>query len=205
MIKKTFYNLPDEKRKRIVDAVLNEFSSASTDKVSINRIIKEANISRGSFYQYFDDKVDLVEVLIDTFINKSSKSVDAVLMNSDNDIFQVYNELFNLILKLNEDEKFKLLLKNLYKNIRANDDLISEYMIHRCNKSDISYDRHISFSRDNLKFKSDYDVKCLSQALSQILKSASFDIFLAGKDIQDVQKKYLRQLEIIKDGALAKE
>ena len=27
------------------------------EKVSINRIIKTAEISRGSFYQYFDDKV----------------------------------------------------------------------------------------------------------------------------------------------------
>ena len=67
MIKKTFYNLPEEKRQRIIDAIMNEFSGSPSEKVSINRIIKEANISRGSFYQYFDDKVDLVEILTRTF------------------------------------------------------------------------------------------------------------------------------------------
>ena len=44
MIKKTFYNLPEEKRQRIITAVMNEFSSSATEKVSINRIIKAANI-----------------------------------------------------------------------------------------------------------------------------------------------------------------
>lgn len=205
MIKKTFYNLPDEKRNRIVNAVLKEFSSASTDKVSINRIIKEANISRGSFYQYFDDKVDLVEVLINSFIDKSSESIDSIVMRTDSDMFMVHTELFNLMVELNKNEKFKLLLRNLYKNIKANDDLISEYMIHRCKKDGMPDNRHISFSRENLKYKSDYDVQCLSQALSQILKSASFDIFLGGREIDEVQKKYYRQLEIIKDGALVKE
>ena len=50
MIKKTFYNLPYEKRKRITDAVIKEFMERPNEKVSINRIIKTAEISRGSFY-----------------------------------------------------------------------------------------------------------------------------------------------------------
>ena len=55
MIKSTFYNLPEEKRQRITDAIFNEFAGSSGERVSINNIIKNANISRGSFYQYFDD------------------------------------------------------------------------------------------------------------------------------------------------------
>lgn len=49
MIKNTFYNLPEEKRQRITDAIFNEFSGSSGERVSINNIIKNANISRGSF------------------------------------------------------------------------------------------------------------------------------------------------------------
>ena len=62
-ILKTFYNLPYEKRKRISDAIIKEFMERPNEKVSINRIIKTAEISRGSFYQYFDDKVDLIEII----------------------------------------------------------------------------------------------------------------------------------------------
>ena len=64
VIKPTFYNLPEEKRRRITAAIISEFSETSDEKVSINRIIHRAEISRGSFYQYFDDKVDLIEVLM---------------------------------------------------------------------------------------------------------------------------------------------
>ncbi|MGN1396313.1 MAG: TetR/AcrR family transcriptional regulator, partial [Lactococcus garvieae] len=64
MIKKTFYNLPEEKRQRIISAIMQEFASSSTEKVSINRIIKAANISRGSFYQYFEDKSDLLDYIL---------------------------------------------------------------------------------------------------------------------------------------------
>ena len=49
MIKNTFYNLPEEKRQRITDAIFNEFAYSSGERVSINNIIKNANISRGMF------------------------------------------------------------------------------------------------------------------------------------------------------------
>ena len=39
MIKNTFYNLPEEKRKRITDAIFNEFAGSSGERVSINNII----------------------------------------------------------------------------------------------------------------------------------------------------------------------
>ncbi|MGN1132683.1 MAG: TetR/AcrR family transcriptional regulator, partial [Ruminococcus sp.] len=54
MIKKTFYNLPQAKQDRILASIKKEFDKAPLDKISINSIIKDAGISRGSFYQYFD-------------------------------------------------------------------------------------------------------------------------------------------------------
>ena len=97
MIKKTFYNLPEEKRQRIIEAVMKEFSGSSADKVSINRIIKTADISRGSFYQYFDDKVDLVEILIGTFADMSIDRIYQALQSSNGDIFYTYIRLFDII------------------------------------------------------------------------------------------------------------
>lgn len=61
----TFYNLPEEKRQRLIDAAWAEMTAVSFEKVSINSIIQNANISRGSFYQYFDGKSDLLQFLLD--------------------------------------------------------------------------------------------------------------------------------------------
>lgn len=56
---KTFFDLKEDKRNRILDAARRVFVTDTYEKVSIQDIIKEANIPRGSFYQYFEDKDDL--------------------------------------------------------------------------------------------------------------------------------------------------
>ena len=60
----TFFRLPEEKRRRLMDAAWEEFTSVRFSDASINRIIHAANIPRGSFYQYFTDKDDLFSYLV---------------------------------------------------------------------------------------------------------------------------------------------
>jgi len=61
----TFFRLPDEKRQRLVDAAVAEFTQTRYNDVSINKIIRAAHIPRGSFYQYFADKEDLFRYLME--------------------------------------------------------------------------------------------------------------------------------------------
>lgn len=60
-----FYRLPAEKKRIICNAAVKEFARVPIDKVSINQIIKEAEISRGSFYTYFEDKWDLLACIFE--------------------------------------------------------------------------------------------------------------------------------------------
>jgi len=60
----TFFRLPEEKRKRLMDAAWEEFTTVRFSDASINKIIRTANIPRGSFYQYFTDKDDLFSYLV---------------------------------------------------------------------------------------------------------------------------------------------
>lgn len=203
MIKRTFYNLPEAKRKRIIDAIVEEFSSSSTEKVSINRIVKAANISRGSFYQYFDDKVDLVEVLTKSFVDLSIEGANKALEYSNGDIFYTYEKLFEIITDFAQDKTQKVILKNLLRSLRANDDLISEYLLNRFNGFEELNKIAKQYNTDNLKFKSPEDVECLSQILTQLLKNAIFNYFVIDIDYQTVKKTFLRKLEIVKTGAVA--
>ena len=57
-----FLKLKDEKKRVILEAAVHEFSRVPYSAASINQIIKEAGISRGSFYTYFADKDDLMPV-----------------------------------------------------------------------------------------------------------------------------------------------
>ncbi|MCK7486986.1 MAG: TetR/AcrR family transcriptional regulator [Bacillus subtilis] len=70
MPKSTFDNLPESKKRAIIIAARQEFAAVPFAEASINRIIKSANISRGSFYQYFENKVDLVRHLLSRFYQR---------------------------------------------------------------------------------------------------------------------------------------
>ncbi|MEA4893126.1 MAG: TetR/AcrR family transcriptional regulator [Peptococcaceae bacterium] len=59
MPKETFFRLPEEKRRRIYQAAVEEFAAYRFSDASINRMVKAAGIPRGSFYQYFKNKEDL--------------------------------------------------------------------------------------------------------------------------------------------------
>ena len=65
MPKQTFLNLPEEKRQAVINAAIDEFAEYGFKAASINRIVANSGISKGSFYQYFDDKMDVFRHLLD--------------------------------------------------------------------------------------------------------------------------------------------
>jgi len=64
MPKQTFLNLPEEKRTNIVNAAIEEFAEYGLENASTNRIVANSAISKGSFYQYFEDKQDVFMYLL---------------------------------------------------------------------------------------------------------------------------------------------
>lgn len=54
----TFLNLNEDKKKKIVHSLLQEFSSHSISEAQVARIVKKAGIARGAFYKYFADLQD---------------------------------------------------------------------------------------------------------------------------------------------------
>lgn len=61
----TFFNLPAEKKPKIFEVSIAEFAKEGYLKSSVSSIIKNAGIPRGSFYQYFKDKLDLYKYVIE--------------------------------------------------------------------------------------------------------------------------------------------
>lgn len=99
MPSKTFMSLPQEKQDRIVNAAVNEFSRLRFDEVSINEIIKQAKISRGSFYQYFEDKEDLFLFLSKAKQQELFARWRKFLVDADGDIFQAFNVMANWVIE----------------------------------------------------------------------------------------------------------
>jgi AcrR family transcriptional regulator len=65
MPKQTFLNLPEEKRKALIEIALDEFANNDYNTASVSKIVEKAGIAKGSVYQYFEDKQDLFMYLLD--------------------------------------------------------------------------------------------------------------------------------------------
>lgn len=105
MPKDTFYNLPLEKRERIVEAALKEFENNSFDQASTNKIIEQSEISKGSFYQYFDDKKDIYKYLIQLMVEAKLKYITPAMQNPFNhDFFEVFHDMNEAGLKFALDQ-----------------------------------------------------------------------------------------------------
>jgi AcrR family transcriptional regulator len=94
MPKQTFFNLPDEKRRIIVDTAVDEFAEYGFEAASINRIVANSSIAKGSFYQYFTDKMDVFKHLMDILAQeKSDYFKDKHPPGTNLDMFQYYRWL----------------------------------------------------------------------------------------------------------------
>lgn len=79
--KESFQKISEEKRQRILDAAIIEFSEHGFDSANINNIARKANISVGSLYKYFDNKEDLFLTVVHVGV-ETLKSVLAKIMES---------------------------------------------------------------------------------------------------------------------------
>ena len=95
MCTETFLRLPEEKRRRFLDAAWEEFSKARFTDVSINQIVRRAGIPRGSFYQYFSDKEALFAYLLEEVRNHVKEEYRRVLKANGGDMFQAQLDCFD--------------------------------------------------------------------------------------------------------------
>lgn len=85
MATEQFFKLKEEKQHTILEAGKHEFEVFPYSDASINRVIKVANISRGSFYLYFKDKNDLLMTLMDQlFIQPFHNEMEQQTLNKLN-------------------------------------------------------------------------------------------------------------------------
>lgn len=82
-----FNNLKPEKQKQIINAAIKEFVRNGFEKASTNEIVKRANISKGSLFNYFNSKKDLYMYLIE-YSSKAIVNLNEEIDLSETDLFK---------------------------------------------------------------------------------------------------------------------
>jgi TetR/AcrR family transcriptional regulator len=82
MVKQGFLNLSKEEQEQVMEAALDEFSQKDYDSASINQIIQNAGISKGSMYHYFQNKEDLYMHMLTKVMEEKTKFLQAAVQNA---------------------------------------------------------------------------------------------------------------------------
>jgi len=118
--KKTFYNLPEEKQKKIIDVAVKEFAGQGYQQASINNIIAHLGIAKGSMYQYFDNKENLFLFIFEYGIHLVKDSIRQAENNTqpDYDVFTKIRLFFSSSIEFVKKYPliFRLYLRTLFEN-----------------------------------------------------------------------------------------
>jgi AcrR family transcriptional regulator len=109
----TFYNLPAEKREKLICAIKDEFSRVPFDKVSINQIVHAAEIPRGSFYQYFAGKNDMLEFILLEYRKQMLTCMQDYLKANNGDIFGMFYEVLDNTIDFVTEESGKIFARTV--------------------------------------------------------------------------------------------
>jgi len=166
--KDTFYNLPEEKRELIEEVSMDEFAAYNYEQSSINRIIKAANIAKGSFYQYFEDKTDLFRFIISKAVEEKIKYITPVMMNpSEHNFFKVVREMYISGLRFAIENPRLVTIGNRFLNEKDNpiyQEILGENMV----TSYQIFDGLLKAAIQRGEVRPDIDTKFISHMISEM-------------------------------------
>ena len=112
-----FENLPEEKKKRIIDACLEEFSKMGYTGASTNEIVKKAGISKGLLFHYFGNKKNLYLYILDKAIEHTMSRFRTECGKLPADLFDRIAHIGMVRIRLGNEEPaiYELLFNSFYK------------------------------------------------------------------------------------------
>lgn len=197
----TFYNLPEEKRQKLLKAIHEEFFRVPFEEVSINQIIKLAGISRGSFYQYFEDKQDMLQYLMSDYRKMFKRHVLESLTHKDGDLFEMFLDIFDFTYTFITEEKMNAFFKNVFSDTRINTNFL------RQQADPSAFDGFTAevlpyINRQLLDIRTEEDFDDMLRILMLLTGEAFAKAFFDTATYKQARLRYAAQLNLLKRGFL---
>ncbi|MDX9800508.1 MAG: TetR/AcrR family transcriptional regulator [Spirochaetia bacterium] len=116
-MKKTFENLPDAKKQRIISACIEEFSENGYEKSTTDNIVGKAGISKGGLYEYTESKKDLYIYIVThtyeklyNYLRQKAERMESQLPSDILDRFRIVSE-FAIDFYIDYPEYVKMIVK----------------------------------------------------------------------------------------------
>lgn len=201
MPSRTFFNLPAEKRARLMASVRAELVRVPFEEASINRIVRSAGISRGSFYQYFKNKEDMLDYLLRGYREMLADAALKSLRKTGGDIFQMLLDILDYVREIASDPGNGRMFLNLFSDIRIN----SAFLEQRAGDDPLGIGKDVlrkHVNVDALDIRGDSDFDDMLGVLLPLTGEAFAQVFFNPSAYDECRAQYRARLELIKRGFL---
>lgn len=193
----TFFNLPKEKQEAIFEAATKEFSRVSFHDASINQMIMNAGISRGSFYMYFKDKADLYHYLVQMYQKKLEQCFITVLKDHQGDLIDTYLALFQMVVRKMQVDKERSFFEKIILNVNFRNDPV---LNHHEKKAFMITEMLSLFDKRPLNITSDEELLEVIDLIHMLFIHSLVKVLKGRVDVAAATSTYQRQLIILKEG-----
>lgn len=101
----------NNRKRRVADVALSLFVEKGIQQTSIQEIIEKANISKGTFYNYFTSKNDCIADILEFLRYDASQMRASIQIGKDTKDREVFIEQITILLKLNEERNLQALFE----------------------------------------------------------------------------------------------
>lgn len=203
----TFKGLSEAKQQRIFDAALNEFSERNFNEGKLSNIIKEAKIPRGSFYQYFEDKLDLYKYIFEKFGEKKIEYMGELVYNPEEIPFlDLIKDLYKSGLRyaINNPKGVKMAM-----NLMLSRDVVFEEILgNGLKQANQFYSGYIESDKRLGRIDPNIDTDVLAKITMDLITNISFDEMKIGNgdlNFDHMIEKFNKTIYILEKGILTGE
>lgn len=196
-----FFNLPCEKQMKIVGAALLELSRVPADSISINKIIQYADISRGSFYQYFEDKDDLIGYILSDFKARLQRGLKSGLEKSGGDIFKMAEAAYCDIINIAKNEENRKIIGNFFLGMKfTKRGRKSFWELFDTGENTIRSIISANIDKSNLRCSEPYFMDNVFEMMFLVMVQSITDTFSDYKNAESYKNDLFTRLDIIRRG-----
>lgn len=197
----TFFNLPEDKKNKILKAANKEFERVPIEQVSIKNIVESAEIARGSFYQYFEAKEDLFQYIMSAKMGNMQNKLIEMIEHENGNIINIFINMYEYLIKIVKIKKNNKFFKQIFENVKTSDNLmfIKKEEINKNLEQTLYnlYDRN----KDILNIKNEEEFKLVIEMLFAITRRRIV-VSLKYKDLEKARETYLKEIEFLKKGII---
>jgi AcrR family transcriptional regulator len=205
MPKPTFLNLPEAKRRRIVDLAVEEFAAHAYREASLTRIVRRAGIAKGSIYQYFADKFDLYMYVLQLAADRKLQYIGEALarLGPDPDFFETLAVSVEASIRLAREEPRLLELSaNL---LREPEDFRARVMGHFGHVAEATFQQWVSRAFARGQLDPNLPVEAAAYVVWTITTALGQDLASGRVTVDEAPGFYREVLKILEHGLRPRE